>query len=108
MPKLDVIFTSKAKELLQRMMVDHPNLALVLDDSTCCAVSNVFARTGEPPWTARRLAGYFPVYVHRSLEKSLKSGKVVVDVLDFSDDSLSLETNYDKRFVMLSSAGINR
>ena len=103
-----VTFTRNAKELLERMVADHPDLTLVLDDSTCCTVSNVFVRNDAPPWAASRIEGYVPIYVHPSLEKSLKSGRVVIDVLDFADDSLSLETNYGKRLVMLSSVGFER
>ncbi len=106
MPK--IAFTRKAKELLGNIITDHPDLTLVLDDTTCCTVSNVFARRGAPPWAARRIEGYIPVYVHPSLEKSLKSHGVIVDVLDFVDDSLSLETNYGKRFVMITSTLIQR
>ena len=108
MPKMDVAFTRKAKELLESMIIDHPDLTLVLDDTTCCTVSNVFARSGAPPWEGRRIEGHVPVYIHPSLDKSLKSQRVIVDVLEFADDSLSLETNYGKRFVMTTSTGIQR
>jgi len=36
----------------------------------------------------------------------LQADQVVIDVLDFGDDSLSLETNYGKRFFMSSSMRI--
>ncbi len=108
MLKANVSFTHEAKELLKSMIDNHPDLALVLDNTTCCTVSNVFARIGAPPWEARRIEGYVPVYIHPALERSLKSHRVIIDVLDFADDSLSLETNYGKRLVMITSTGIRR
>ena len=103
-------FTAKARELLKIILNEHPSLALVLDDTTCCTVSNVFARSEEPPWEAERIATYLgsPVYLHPSLRKSLKTRRVTIDVLDFADDSLSLETDYGKRFVMITSEGVRR
>ena len=110
MARIDVEFTGRAKELLRRIMNDYPNLALVLDDATCCTVSNVFARSGGPPWAAERLPGNLgvPIYLHPSYERNLKTRRVTIDTLDFADDSLSLETNYGKRFVMISSTDIQR
>jgi len=30
----------------------------------------------------------------------LKATRIIIDAMDFADDSLSLETNYGKRFTM--------
>jgi hypothetical protein len=36
-----------------------------------------------------------------TLERSLKAERIIIDALDFADDSLSLETDYGKRLIML-------
>jgi len=38
------------------------------------------------------------VYINPVLRKSLQTAWVVIDVLDFADDSFSLETKFGKRF----------
>jgi uncharacterized protein (DUF779 family) len=47
------------------------------------------------------------VYINPVLEKSLKTDKILIDVLDFADDSFSLETNYGKRFSMSTELGVS-
>ncbi len=105
MGKFEVLFTFRSKSLLERIRRDEPELALVLGDATCCTVSNVFARTGRPAWEAEEVGAYtnVPIYVHPAFKRRLEKGSVTIDTMDFADDSLSLETNYGKRFVMIMS-----
>jgi len=60
-------------------------------------------RENEPSWPVSLLADIdgVRVFVNPILERSLKAEEIVIDALDFADDSLSLETNYGKRFIML-------
>lgn len=98
----DVEFTPKAAALLLKMRAEHPGLMLLLDDTSCCANSNVMARESRPSWPVDFLSDKdgVQVYINPVLRKSLKSTRILIDVIDFADDSLSLETNYDKRFTM--------
>ncbi len=102
-------FTEVAAGLLQKMLIDHPTLVLLLDDTSCCSNSNVMTREGEPSWPVVLLANIngLRVYINPVLGKSLKADKILIDVLDFADDSLSLETNYGKRFVMSTELGVS-
>lgn len=107
MNKPEVSFTPRARRLLDEVRREHKDLVVLLDDTTCCTVSNVFARAGRPAWQAYTLGDYYgvPMCVHPSLKKQLKGGRITIDVLDSADDSLSLETDYGKRFIMLTSTG---
>ena len=98
----DVRFTPKAAALLQRIMADHPNFVLLLDDSSCCSNSNVMVREKEPSWPVSLLTEIdgIRVLANPVFERSLKADRILIDALDFADDSLSLETNYGKRFIM--------
>ena len=98
----DVEFTPKAAALLLEMRAEHPGLMLLLDDTSCCANSNVMARERRPSWPVDLLSDRdgLQVYINPVLRKSLKSTRIIIDVMDFADDSLSLETNYGKRFTM--------
>ena len=98
----DVEFTTKAAALLLRMRAEHPDLMLLLDDTSCCANSNVMARENRPSWPIDLLSdrGGVQVYINPLLRKSLKATRIIIDAMDFADDSLSLETNYGKRFTM--------
>jgi uncharacterized protein (DUF779 family) len=98
----DVEFTQKAATLLLRMRAEHSSLMLLLDDTSCCANSNVMARVTRPSWPVDLLLDRHRVQVYISpvLRKSLKATRIIIDVIDFADDSLSLETNYGKRFMM--------
>ena len=98
----DVEFTPKAAALLLRMRAEHPGLMLLLDDTSCCANSNVMARERRPSWPVDLLSDKdgVNVYINPVLGRSLKATRIVIDVMDFADDSLSLETNYGKRFTM--------
>jgi uncharacterized protein (DUF779 family) len=98
----DVEFTTKAAALLQRMRAEYPDLILLLDDTSCCANSNVMARENRPSWPVDLLSDRdgVQVYINPVLRKSLKSTRIIIDVIDFADDSLSLETDYGKRFTM--------
>ena len=98
----DVEFTTKAAALLLRMRAEHPSLMLLLDDTSCCANSNVMVRKSRPSWPVDLLSDKdgVQVYINPALRKSLKATRIVIDVIDFADDSLSLETNYGKRLTM--------
>jgi uncharacterized protein (DUF779 family) len=98
----DVAFTSKAAALLLKMRAEHPALMLLLDDTSCCANSNVMARESRPSWPVDLLSDRdgVQVCINPVLRKSLKSTQIIIDVIDFADDSLSLETDYGKRFTM--------
>ncbi len=102
--KLDLVVSDDAEKLLDEITREHPSLTLVLDDTTCCTVSNILARDG-PPWEASLVATYktIPILMHPTLEKSLGKKKVTIDAVNFADDSLSRETNYGKRLLMLLS-----
>jgi uncharacterized protein (DUF779 family) len=98
----DVEFTQKAAALLLRMHAEHPSLMLLLDDTSCCANSNVMARVTRPSWSVDWLSEKdgVQVYISPVLRKSLKATRIIIDVMDFADDSLSLETDYGQRFMM--------
>src|SRR3972149_7114696 len=98
----DVEFTTKAATLLLRMQAEPPGLILLLDGTSCCANSNVMARERRPSWPVDFLSDKdgVQVYINPVLRKSLKATRIIIDTIDFADDSLSLETNYGKRFTM--------
>jgi uncharacterized protein (DUF779 family) len=98
----NVEFTQKAAALLLRMQQEHWSLVLLLDGTSCCANSNVMARATRPSWPVDLLSDRdgVQVYISPVLRKSLKATRIIIDVMDFADDSLSLETNYGKRFMM--------
>jgi uncharacterized protein (DUF779 family) len=77
-------------------------LMLLLDDTSCCANSNIMARATRPSWPIDLLSDSdgVQVYINPVLRRSLKATRIIIDVMSFADDSLSLETNYDKRFTM--------
>ena len=99
---IDVEFTTNATALLLRMQAEYPDLVLLLDSTSCCANSNVMVRENLPNWPVDLLLSNdgLRVCMNPVLRKSLRAARVVIDVLDFADDSLSLETNYGKRFFM--------
>lgn len=98
----NVRLTPRAATLLQRISKEHNKLALLLDDSSCCSNSNVMLRENEPSWPVSLLAEIdgVRVFVNPILERSLKAERIIIDALDFADDSLSLETDYGKRLIM--------
>lgn len=98
----EIQFTSDAATLLLKMRAEHPNLMLLLDDTSCCSNSNVIARDTRPSWPVDLLAeiGAVQICINPILRKSLKVNRIVIDAIDFVDDSLSLETDYGKRFTM--------
>lgn len=97
-----ILFTAKAAALLQGIRADHRNLVLLLDDSSCCSNSSVMLREKEPSWPVTILADMdgIRVCINPVLERTLKPERVLIDALDFADDSLSLETDYGKRLIM--------
>ncbi|MGA8903892.1 MAG: DUF779 domain-containing protein [Candidatus Bathyarchaeia archaeon] len=99
----EVRLTPAAATLLQRISKEHEKLVILLDDTSCCSNSNVMLRENEPSWPVSLLAevGELRVFVNPTLEKSLKAERITIDALDFADDSLSLETDYGKRLIML-------
>jgi len=100
---LKITFTPKATTLLQMIVAEHQTLVLLLDDTSCCSNSNVMLRENEPSWPASFLAEIHGVrvIVNPIIERTLTDAKeIVIDALDFADDSLSLETDYGKRFIM--------
>jgi len=99
----NVRLTPTAAALLQTISKEHTKLVLLLDDTSCCSNSNVMLRENEPSWPVSLLAEIdgVRVLVNPILERSLKAERIVIDALDVADDSLSLETNYGKRFIML-------
>lgn len=101
----EVEFTQKAAALLLKMRADHPDLTLLLDDTSCCSNSNVMAREKRPSWPVVLLSEKdgMKVYANPVLQRSLKANRIVIDALDFADDSFSLETNYGKRLIMSAS-----
>ncbi len=74
----------------------------MLDDTSCCSNSNVLVREKEPSWPVSLLTEKegIQVFVNPVLNKSLKAKRILIDVMDFADDSFSLETNYGKRLIM--------
>ncbi len=99
----NIRLTSKVATLLQTISKEHKKLALLLDDTSCCSNSNVMLRENEPSWPVSLLAEIdgVRVFVNPILERSLKAKQIIIDALDFADDSLSLETDYEKRLIML-------
>ncbi len=92
MPEIE--FTPKASDLLLRMRKEHPHLVLLLDDTSCCSNSNVMARENPPNWPVDLLTEKkgIKIYLNPSLRRSLKAHRIIIDALDYTDDSLSLET----------------
>ena len=78
---------------------------LLLDNTNCCSNSNVIARDGRPSWPVDLLAEIDAVQIciNPILRESLRAKRIVIDAIDFVDDSLSLETDYGKRFTMSRS-----
>lgn len=103
-----VRFTPTAAALLQSILKQHRNLVLLLDDTSCCSNSNVMLRENEPSWPVSVLAEVDGVRIllNPVLEKRLKAELIIIDALDFSDDSLSLETDFGKRFTMSIEHGL--
>jgi uncharacterized protein (DUF779 family) len=102
----DVEFTTKAAALLLRMRAEHRNLVVLLDDTSCCSNSNVMVRENPPSWPVDLLSEKdgVRVYVNPVLRRSLQTARIVIDALDFADDSFSLETDYGKRFFMSTAS----
>jgi len=102
MMKTEVELTPQAASLLLGMRKDHPNLILLLDDTSCCSNSSVMARENKPSWPVDLLfeQDELKVYVNPVLTRSLKADRIIIDAIDFVDDSLSLETDYGKRLIM--------
>ncbi len=77
----------------------------MLDETSCCSNSNVLVREKEPSWPVSLLAEKegIRVFVSPILQKNLKTKRIVIDVMDFADDSFSLETDYGKRLIMSTS-----
>jgi TRAP-type uncharacterized transport system substrate-binding protein len=75
---------------------------LLLDDTSCCSNSNVMARESQPSWPVDLLSDVDGVRVCMNpvLRKSVRATRIIIDAMDFTDDSLSLETNYGKRFTI--------
>jgi len=103
----NVRLTPRAATLLQRISKEHRELVLLLDDRSCCSNSNVMLRKNEPSWPVFLLAEMdgVRVFVNPILQRSLKAKEIIIDVLDFADDSLSLETDYGKRLIMSVDRG---
>jgi len=98
----NIRLTQKAATLLQRISKERRKLALLLYDTSCCSNSNVMLRENEPSWPVSLLEiDGVRVFFNPILERSLKAKQILIDALDFADDSLSLETDYDKRLIML-------
>jgi len=98
----EIELTQRAKALLSKMRLEHPNLVLLIDDSSCCSNSNIMVREEKPNWPVTLLCNKdgVRVYLNPILEKSLEVSKMIIDALDFTDDSFSLETEYGKRLIM--------
>ena len=98
----EVDFTPKAAALLLKMQAEHPDLVLLLDDTSCCSNSSIIARENPPSWPVVFISEKdgVKIYVNPVLQKSLKADRIIIDALDFADDSFSLETNYGKRLIM--------
>jgi len=98
----EVEFTPTAAALLLKIRMEHPNLVLLIDDSSCCSNSNIIARANKPKWPVALVSNkdHVEIYMNPILQKSLRTDRILIDVLDFADDSFSLETDYGKRFVM--------
>lgn len=79
----------------------------MFDDTSCCSNSNVILRKNEPSWPISFLAEMdgVKVFVNPILQRSLKAKEIIIDALDFAEDSLSLETEYGKRFIMSVDRG---
>jgi uncharacterized protein (DUF779 family) len=94
--------TSKAATLLQTISKEYKKPALLLDDTSCYSNSDVMLRENEPSWPVSLLAEIdgVRVFVNPILERSLKAKQIIIDALDFADDSLSLKRDYGKRLIM--------
>lgn len=64
-------------------------------------------REKMPGWPVSLVAeqGSLKVCVNPVLERSLKASRMLIDALEFSDDSLSLETNYGRRLIVSVEPG---
>lgn len=103
----NVRLTPRAATLLQRISKEQRELILLFDDTSCCLNSNVMLRKNEPSWPISLLAEIdgVKIFVNPILQRSLKAKEIIIDALDFAEDSLSLETDYGKRFIMSVDRG---
>jgi len=101
----EIVFTSDAASLMARMRSLYPNVVLLIDDTSCCANSNIMARNGPPSWPTALLAekNGIKIYANPILQRNNTLSQMLIDVMDFADDSLSLETNLGKRLIMTMS-----
>jgi len=99
----EIRLTANAATLLQRIARERQSLVLLLDDTSCCSNSNVMLRESQPSWPVSLLTVIdgLRVFITPTLERNLKAERIIIDALDFADDSLSLETDYGKRLIML-------
>lgn len=97
-----VHFTTRAAAVLKKIRQKHRSLVLLLDDSSCCSNSCIMLREREPSWAVSLIAKVdgVRICINPVLERSLRAERILIDSVDFADDSLSLETNYGKRLIM--------
>ncbi len=100
-----VRFTSDAAILLRRIRADYPVLVMLLDDSSCCSNSNVMLRRNLPSWPVSLVAEVegIRIVVNPMFQENVHAEQLLIDAVDSADDSLSLETNYGKRLIMLEA-----
>jgi uncharacterized protein (DUF779 family) len=95
--------TNEAKEVIRELKKHHPDLSIVIESSSCCSNSSIFVRSNPPNGTVIYLGEYegVKVFLDPILKSVLSFNRLILDVLDFSDDSLSLETNLGKRLTLI-------
>jgi len=101
---MEIKITDKAKEIIYFLKNKYPNLSLVIESTSCCSISSVFARNNIPNGELIYIGEIEGVkfYLDNPMHTLLKMNQLIIDVIDFTDDSLSLETDIGKRFILLT------
>jgi uncharacterized protein (DUF779 family) len=101
---MQIEITEKAKEVIHDLRKSYPNLSMVIESTSCCSNSSIFVRDNPPTGDIiflKELEGV-KIYLDPSLKSLLNFNHLIIDVIDFTDDSLSLETNLNKRFILIA------
>ncbi len=101
---MEIELTEKAKELIFELKKLYQNLSMVIENTSCCSNSSIFVRDNLPSGEIiflKEIEGV-KIFLDPSLKSLLNFNKLIIDVMDFTDDSLSLETNLGKRLILLA------
>jgi|ECHhosMinimDraft_1075155.scaffolds.fasta_scaffold01016_3 hypothetical protein len=96
--------TEKAEEVIRNLRQKYPKLSIVIEPTSCCSNSSIFVREDAPAGNVKFLKeiGGIQIYLDVGLTPLLNFNRLLIDVVDFTDDSLSLETNLNKRLILIA------